>query len=135
MGSGHPLPIWKFRHLEPFLSLWSGRGRGGKHVLFLASIILLFFSLSPEKGDRVGKPYPLFHDAKRARFAQRTSPSVRYRKEASMAGVWRGPGREERKGYATFETQIQKIKFYIWKKLDWLRSWPYFECSMKMKTA
>lgn len=47
-----------------------------------------FFPHCPlKKGDRVGKPYPLFHDVKRARFSQRTSPSVLCRKEACMAGV------------------------------------------------
>ena len=152
MGSGRLPPIWKFRHAPisfrafwcTFLGTisvtlkwqWKGKGGGGGTRTLPSVHYPPFFPHCPlKKGDRVGKPYPLFHDVKRARFAQRTSPSVLCRKEACMAGVWRGPGREERKGYATFETQIQKIKFYIWKKLDWLRSWPYFECSMKMKTA
>lgn len=66
-----------------------GEGGGGGKTRTLPSVHYHpFFPHCPlKKGDRVGKPYPLFYDVKRARFAQRTSPSVLCRKEACMAGV------------------------------------------------
>ena len=76
MGSGHPPPIWKFRHAPisfcafwcTFLGIisvtlkwqWKGKG-GGKHVLFLASIILLFFLTVPWKKEiGLENPIPFF---------------------------------------------------------------------------
>ena len=87
-ASSPNLKIWTFRTISVTLKWqWKGKGGGGTRTLPSVHYPPFFPHCPLKKGDRVGKPYPLFHDVKRARFAQRTSPSVLCRKEACMAGV------------------------------------------------